>query len=128
MTEHVAADSLQLPEGHYGKLNSEQKKKLAEMWQVLFNTFEDPSTHQIGGSSEGGAVADGPSIGKDGTPQGPKDDKAKEAKAHHDEQQALKELLEKHSTEDVHEAFWKFCGGDYPDLIILKFLRARKVC
>ena len=104
------------------------------MWQILFQTFENPE-HTEGVNAQGSAASQGgensanrPSLGPDGTPaETPKDDKAKEAKAHHEEHVALTDLLSEHGPDRFREEFWHFMGPDFPDLLMLKFLRARKV-
>lgn len=55
-----------------------------------------------------------------------KQDQQKQAKSLKEEQEALQELFATHGVEEFHDQLWFLFGPDIPDMIMLKFLRARK--
>lgn len=55
-----------------------------------------------------------------------KQDQQKLAKSLKEEQEALKDLFAIHGVEEFHDQLWFLFGPDFPDMIMLKFLRARK--
>ena len=55
-----------------------------------------------------------------------KQDQQKQAKSLKEEQEALRELFATHGVEEFHDQLWFLFGPDIPDMIMLKFLRARK--
>ena len=116
-------------------MTNDQKAKLAEMWEILFQTFDDPETAHKRAEEHERALSrsstftdhSGAHTGPDGAPaHAPKDDHAKAEKAQREEQAALRELLTKYGPDEMRKNFWYFIGPDYPDMLVLKFLRARK--
>lgn len=102
-------------------MTSEQKAKLAQMWGLFFNVIDNPE------QAKNGKIADAAGSGEEQTQGMSKEDKAKAAKSHQEEQEALQSLFKTHGVQEFYDQFWFLCGPDVPDMIMLKFLRARKV-
>jgi len=99
-----------------GHLDSSQKQKLSEIWDLIFQILNDPDKVKAG------------HFNLDNPHHGPPDSASKEAKALHEEQRALKDLFTTHGVDEFYEQLWFLFGPDIPDMILLKYLRARKVC
>ncbi|GAA94640.1 uncharacterized protein L969DRAFT_87472 [Mixia osmundae IAM 14324] len=116
-------------EGHIDCLKPEQRKKLREFWAQFFELLDqapergsvaDPDAE--GGGSEMKGKKDGKDAGKDI----PKDDKEKERVRAEAEMKNAKAALEKYGSIRVKSAYWRFIAMDDPDVMMLRFLRARK--
>lgn len=106
---------------YVGNLNEDQKSKLSYMWDLIFSVLKDPEMAKQGHFAPGDEIASHDAHLS-------KEDKAKEAKSLHEEAEALKQLFKTHGVDEFYEQLWFLFGPDIPDMILLKFLRARKVC
>ncbi|WFD48706.1 hypothetical protein GLX27_003376 [Malassezia furfur] len=77
--------------------------------------------------AKSGHVAAQAEHGEDHTNGYSQEDKEKAKKAQQEEQEALKALFRIHGVDEFYSQFWFLCGPDVPDMVMLKFLRARKV-
>ncbi|KAL4402211.1 hypothetical protein ACI68E_001863 [Malassezia pachydermatis] len=100
-------------------LNEDQKSKLSYMWDLIFSVLKDPEMAKQGHFAPGDEIASHDAHLS-------KEDKAKEAKSLHEEAEALKQLFKTHGVDEFYEQLWFLFGPDIPDMILLKFLRARK--
>lgn len=102
-----------------GNLNADQKSKLSFMWDLVFTVLNHPDKAVKGEFSEEDE------LGHHDTHLS-KQDQQKQAKSLKEEQEALKELFAIHGVEEFHDQLWFLFGPDIPDMIMLKYLRARK--
>lgn len=91
------------------------------MWGLFFSVMENPE------KAKSGVIAAEASHDHGHAADLSQEDKAKAEKAQQEEQEALKALFKTHGVEEFYNHFWFLCGPDIPDMIMLKFLRARKV-
>ena len=91
------------------------------MWELFFSVMENPE------KAKSGHVAAQAEHGEDHTHGYSQEDKEKAKKAQQEEQEALKVLFRIHGVNEFYNQFWFLCGPDVPDMVMLKFLRARKV-
>ncbi|PKI83932.1 hypothetical protein MVES_001874 [Malassezia vespertilionis] len=119
MSKAIPKQVVKVPPGHIGNLDSSQKSKLAKIWLLYLHVLENPEKAQ-----SGQIIAD--EAPDEGAPPLSKEEKAKEEKAHQEEAQALKLLFKTHGVDEFYNQFWLLCGPDNPDMMMLKFLRARK--
>ncbi|KAF9172264.1 hypothetical protein BGX20_005999 [Mortierella sp. AD010] len=112
-------------EGRLGHLTTEQTEKLQNFWIRLYDIFDGKTQFdQTAPSSFKGQARDddaaAPAPEKKSGWFGRKEKAAPAA-------EATKEAPAVRFTgADLHKAFWKLTMMDHPDLIVLKFLRARK--
>ncbi|KAF9114523.1 hypothetical protein BGX27_010580 [Mortierella sp. AM989] len=109
-------------EGRLGHLTPEQTEKLQQFWVRLYDIFDGKTEFdQTAPSSFKGQVRDEDTPApekKSGGWFGKKAAPAPEAKA--------VAPVVRFTGEDIKKAFWKMTMMDHPDLIVLKFIRARK--
>ncbi|WFC96246.1 hypothetical protein MBRA1_002902 [Malassezia brasiliensis] len=120
MSEPIPVKPVQPLPGHYGNLTAEQKCKVAQMWELFFSVIENPE------KAKSGHVAAQAEHGEDHTHGYSEEDKDKAKKAQQEEQEALQALFKTHGVDEFYNQFWFLCGPDVPDMVMLKFLRARK--
>ncbi|WFD14703.1 hypothetical protein MARU1_000709 [Malassezia arunalokei] len=102
-----------------GNLNADQKSKLSFMWDLVFTVLNHPDKAVKGEFSEEDELGHHDAHLS-------KQDQQKQAKSLKEEQEALQELFATHGVEEFHDQLWFLFGPDIPDMIMLKFLRARK--
>ena len=102
-----------------GNLNADQKSKLSFMWDLVFTVLNHPDKAVKGEFSEEDELGHHDAHLS-------KQDQQKQAKSLKEEQEALRELFATHGVEEFHDQLWFLFGPDIPDMIMLKFLRARK--
>lgn len=125
MPTKLPTPDLKPMEGHYGNLNGPQMAALTRMWEELFNMLENPDVHTRNANisqSQPDATA---SVAENGPPSKTLSDSDKASKEHQEEQAALADVLVKYGVDKFRDSFWYLCGPDPPDMIMLKFLRAR---
>lgn len=106
-----------------GNLNASQKLKLANMWEQFFDVLLNPEEAKAGRLH----VAHTDGLQEHHHAHLSKEDQSKEDKAVREEEHALKDLFNNHDIDEFYNQFWFLCGPDHPDMVMLKFLRARKV-
>lgn len=89
------------------------------MWDLIFTVLAHPD------KAKTGEFVEDDEIGHHDAHLS-KQDQQNQAKALHEEQNALKHLFAVHGVEEFHDQLWFMFGPDIPDMILLKFLRARK--
>lgn len=104
---------------YLGNLDADQKSKLAHIWDLTFTVINHPDKAKLGEFTPDDEI-----IHHEDNLS--KDDASKLSKALHEEQQALRDLFATHGVEEFHDQLWFLFGPDIPDMIMLKFLRARK--
>lgn len=109
-----------------GNLNDNERASLSQMWRVFFHVLNHPEeyTHNAGEAHLNPEQAK--AIAEDGPPSQTMSANEKESKAHQEEQAALSDVLVHHGVQKFYDSFWFLCGPDPPDMVMLKFLRARK--
>ncbi|WFD44076.1 hypothetical protein MPSI1_002741 [Malassezia psittaci] len=120
MSKRLPVSEVQPLPGHIGNLNQEQNAKLAEMWGLFFSVIDNPDKAKSGKIAADAGNADDHLHGLS------KDDKDKAIKSQHEEQESLKALFKTHGVDEFYSQFWFLVGPDAPDMVMLKFLRARK--
>ncbi|KAG0075120.1 CRAL/TRIO domain protein [Linnemannia elongata] len=116
-------------EGRLGHLTPEQTEKLQQFWVRLYDIFDGKTQFdQTAPSSFKGQNRD------EDTPATPAPEKksggwfgrGKAAEAPKEKAAEVAAPAPRFSGADIQKAFWKLTMMDHPDLIILKFMRARK--
>ncbi|KAI5480798.1 CRAL/TRIO domain protein [Pseudohyphozyma bogoriensis] len=117
----VAGSANPLPtEGVVGHLNAEQTQKLKEFWKEFLRLIDEAP-------EEGSGSVDAPAPEADQTGDSiPKDDSAKERMKAEQESRDAKAAFAEFGSKKFLACFWRFVAMDDPDVIVLRFLRARK--
>lgn len=130
----------QVPEGHFGNLTAEQEKKLKEFWQAVASVSgwsEVESSVSQNATKKGAPAEPTPeqSSGGWGLSRFRKSEKAESndvfgKSASEDDKFGLtkqfNEILAKQSAESIRDSIWEMTKHDHPDVLALRFLRARK--
>lgn len=127
----------QTPPGHFGNLSAEQERKLQEFWQAVAS---------VSGWSESDIAAAHDAV-KNAAAPGPEPqqtsggwgfsmfrknenvDSSGKSAADEDKfglNKQFSEILAKQSAETIRESIWEMTKHDHPDVLALRFLRARK--
>lgn len=109
-------------DGVPGKLTSEQTQKLKKMWKELFELVDNAPEEGSGG----GKVDDDVTDEKAAQKNIPKDDNAKEALRQQKEKEAAEKCLKEYGRKAFMACMWRAVALDDPDMLVLRFLRARK--
>ncbi|OAR05976.1 hypothetical protein LLEC1_01308, partial [Akanthomyces lecanii] len=129
--------TIQTPPGHFGNLSAEQERKLQEFWRAIAG---------VSGWSESGTSIAHDAVKKAAAPEPEpqpssgglgfsifrKNDNADSSgKSTVDDDKfglniQFSEILAKQSTETIRESIWEMTKNDHPDILALRFLRARK--
>ncbi|KAF9289103.1 hypothetical protein BGZ68_010058 [Mortierella alpina] len=110
-----------LTEGRLGHLNQEQIEKLKQFWERLYDIFDGktpfdqtaPSSFKGQARDEEGDAAPAQKSGWFG--------RSKSAS-----ETSSAPVAPRFTGKDLYRTFWKLTMMDHPDLIVLKFIRARK--
>ncbi|OAA73752.1 CRAL/TRIO domain protein [Cordyceps fumosorosea ARSEF 2679] len=127
----------EIPAGHLGNLSAEQEKKLQEFWQAIANVSGwSESANGTAKYAAKKAAAPEPepeqSSGGWGFSMFRKNENADSSgKSAADEDKfglnkQYNEILAKQSAETIRESIWEMTKHDHPDVLALRFLRARK--
>lgn len=131
----------QMPEGYLGNLSEEHQEVLCQMWDAFFSICDKASGQKNEGatgfsedwgvdedatkkSSGGGGILGATKAVKSSGIS--KEDDAKAAAQARTEEANMERLLSTYGPEALRNAFWSLCKRDNPDIIMLRFLRARK--
>ncbi|WFC99541.1 hypothetical protein MYAM1_002286 [Malassezia yamatoensis] len=120
MSKRLPVSDVQPLPGHIGNLTQEQNAKLAEIWGLFFSIIDNPD------KAKSGKIATDAGNAEDQLHGLSKDDRDKALKSQHEEQESLKALFKTHGVDEFYSQFWFLVGPDAPDMVMLKFLRARK--
>ncbi|WFD33202.1 hypothetical protein MCUN1_000015 [Malassezia cuniculi] len=126
MSTKLPTPDLKALPGHYGNLDSTQLATLAKMWEALFHVMSHPEEYTKNASEAHLKPSAAAAVAEDAPPSNNLSDSDKESKAHQEEQAALADVLAHHGVQAFYDNFWFLCGPDPPDMMMLKFLRARK--
>ncbi|ATY64847.1 CRAL TRIO domain [Cordyceps militaris] len=128
--------STKIPAGHFGNLSAEQEKKLQEFWQAVAGVsgWSESNTAAQNATSKAAEPASEPeqSSGGWGFSMFRKNEQAgSSSKTAADEDKfglnkQYSEILAKQSAEAIRESIWEMTKHDHPDVLALRFLRARK--
>ncbi|KAK3813492.1 MAG: CRAL/TRIO domain protein [Linnemannia elongata] len=109
-------------DGRLGHLTQEQTVKLQQFWVRLYDIFDGKTPFdQTAPSSFKGQARD--EEGGDGTPAPAKTGWFGRSKA---ASESAAPPAPRFTGAELHKTFWKLTMMDHPDLIVLKFIRARK--
>ncbi|KAF9091047.1 hypothetical protein BGX27_002083, partial [Mortierella sp. AM989] len=110
-------------DGRLGHLTPEQTEKLKQFWVRLYEIFDDKATFdQTAPSSFKGQAREG----EEAAPAPEKKGWFSRGKSASESGTEVVAPAPRFSGKDMYEAFWKVTMMDHPDLIALKFIRARK--
>lgn len=127
----------QAPPGHFGNLSAEQERKLQEFWQAVAGVsgWSERGTGIAQDAVKKAAAPESepqPSSGGWGFSMFRKNDNAESSgKSTVDEDKfglnkQFSEVLAKQSAETIRDSIWEMTKHDHPDVLALRFLRARK--
>jgi len=107
-----------------GYLTSDQEQSLRDFWARFFKLADDaPEEGKGGGGSAGGMNdMDEKKPGKDI----PKDDEAKAKMRAEEEMKNANAALQQYGSKKFLATYWRLVASDDPDMIMMRFCRARK--
>ncbi|KAF9973704.1 hypothetical protein BGZ73_003037 [Actinomortierella ambigua] len=113
-----------ITEGRLGHLKPEQIAMLQQFWVRLYDIFDGKAQFdQTAPSSFKGQARDEDAAAPQPEKKGWFGRGKKEAST---SEKAPQEVAPRFTGEDLYKTFWKLTMMDHPDMIVLKFLRARK--
>ncbi|CAG8476411.1 6226_t:CDS:2 [Acaulospora morrowiae] len=127
--------------GHVNTLTNEQAEQLRMCWEAVFTLFETqnapnatdnpPNTSTKNGKKTNGQdSAQGTSVynnlARKLKPKQTSDNANNGGTDKYNESAEFLSAMKLYSPEEIRQAFWSLSGADDPDVIVLRFLRARK--
>ena len=123
----------QIEPGRLGNLSPDQEAKLKEMWGAVLEIFGVAhDEHQTNGTAPAVKHADPAPKPKARKSLFGKKDKAEVNGTtggdndKHGQTKDFQKAIASHTPEELRQAFWEMTKHDHPDIILLRFLRARK--
>lgn len=117
----------QLPaDGVYEHLTAEQTTKLKQFWSEFYTLIDNAPKYGSADPNAAKANAEADTKGSDKPPKASKDDAARDRQRQEQELRDARAALEKYGSKRFVDTFWRFVANDIPDVMALKFLRARK--
>ncbi|KAJ3499751.1 hypothetical protein NLG97_g86 [Lecanicillium saksenae] len=128
----------QVPAGHLGNLNAEQEKKLQEFWKAVAGVSgwsEDEETTALDAVKKAATPEPEPEPEQSGGwgfsmfKKADASENSSKPAAREDKfglNKQFDEIVAKQSAETIRESIWEMTKHDHPDILALRFLRARK--
>ncbi|KAJ6788910.1 hypothetical protein PWT90_00121 [Aphanocladium album] len=125
----------QVPDGHLGNLTADQEKKLREFWQAVAGVSgwsEDETASDAAKKAAAPEPEPEQSSGGWGFSMFKKNDSSEHSSKSSGQEdkfglnKQFSEIVAKQSAETIRESIWEMTKHDHPDVLALRFLRARK--